>query len=81
MISTSHAQELAADLLAAARAAGAEQAEALVVASDDALTRFAGNRIHQNVASSDVELQVRAVIGTKVGVSSSNRVNAAGIEA
>jgi len=81
MISTSRAQELAAELLAAARSAGADQAEALVVASDEALTRFAGNRIHQNVASSDVELQVRAVIGTKVGVSSSNRVDGAGIEA
>jgi predicted Zn-dependent protease len=81
MISTDQAYELADRLLAAAHAAGADQAEALVVAADEALTRFAGNRIHQNVTSSNVELQVRTVVGTQVGVASTNRVHDAGIEA
>jgi PmbA protein len=81
MIDVSRSQELAASALVAARAAGAEQAEAIVVASDAALTRFAGNRIHQNVASSDNELQVRAVIGTKIGVASTNRLDADGLTA
>jgi predicted Zn-dependent protease len=81
MISTERAYELAAALLEAARAAGSDQAEALVVASDDALTRFAGNRIHQNVASTDTELQLRAVVGSQVGVASTNATDAAGIEA
>lgn len=63
MIPTHRAQELAVALLEAAGAAGSDQAEALVVASDDALTRFAGNRIHQNVASTDTELQLRVVVG------------------
>ncbi len=80
MIPIEHAQELAAALLDAARGAGAQQVEALAVASDAALTRFAGNRIHQNVASTDVELQVRAVVGTQVGVASTNATDAAGIE-
>jgi PmbA protein len=81
MISTKQAQDLAASLLEAGRAAGADQSEALVVVADEALTRFAGNRIHQNVAYSDVELQLRAVVGSQVGVASTNAVDAAGIAA
>ena len=81
MITTQLAQELAASLLEAAQSAGADQSEAIVVAADEALTRFAGNRIHQNVASSDVELQLRAVVGSRVGVASTNAVDAAGIAA
>lgn len=81
MIPTHRAQELAVALLEAAGAAGSDQAEALVVASDDALTRFAGNRIHQNVASTDTELQLRVVVGSQVGVASTNDTDAAGIAA
>ena len=81
MIDVTRARELAAAAVKGALAAGAEQSEALLVASDSALTRFAGNRIHQNVASEDTELQVRAVIGTKVGVASTNRTDEAGIVA
>jgi PmbA protein len=81
VISTDRARQLAAAALEAARDAGADEAEAIVVASDDALTRFAGNRVHQNVASSDVELQVRAVAGQRTGVASSNALDAAGVAA
>jgi predicted Zn-dependent protease len=81
VIATEHAREFAAAALAAARDAGADQAEALVVATEGALTRFAGNRVHQNVASDDVEIQVRAVIGPQTGVASTNAVDAAGIAA
>jgi PmbA protein len=81
MIDATRSQEFAASALDAARAAGAEQAEAIVVAVDSSLTRFAGNRIHQNVSSDDTELQVRAVIGTKVGVATTNRVDAEGVAA
>lgn len=79
MIETSKGRALAFDAIAAALAAGAEQAEAIVAASDHALTRFAGNRIHQNVASSDAEVSVRAVIGTRIGVASTNRIDAEGL--
>ena len=47
------ARAIAGRAVEAALAAGATQAEALVASSDSALTRFANNRIHQNVASSD----------------------------
>ena len=80
MIDTSRSRTLAADAVASARAAGAEQAEAIVAASENALTRFAGNRIHQNMASEDAEVSVRAVIGTRIGVASTNRVDAEGLE-
>ena len=81
MIPVERAHEIAAELVAASLAAGADQAEALIVASDDALTRFAANRIHQNVESSNLEVQVRAVAGSQVGVASSNRVDDAGLAA
>lgn len=53
----------------------ADEAEALVSVSDGALTRFAGNRIHQNVAQSDSQVSVRAVLGRRVGVASTNRLD------
>jgi PmbA protein len=55
--------------------AGAEQAEALVASSSAALTRFANNRVHQNVASEDISVSVRAVLGRRVGVASTNRTD------
>jgi len=67
------ARELARRAVDAALTAGASQAEALVLSSDTALTRFANNRVHQNVASSDTGVSVRAVVGRRVGVASTNR--------
>ncbi|MDO8963819.1 MAG: TldD/PmbA family protein [Coriobacteriia bacterium] len=81
MITTQRANELAAVAVAAALDAGADQAEALVMASESALTRFANNHIHQNVASEDGALSVRAVIGTRVGVASTNRNGAGDLRA
>ena len=51
----------------------ADDAEAVVASTSSALTRFAGNRIHQNVAETDTELTIRAVLGTKTGVATTNR--------
>jgi PmbA protein len=81
MIETSRARLLAQAAVEAAVAAGAEQAEALVLAGDDALTRFANNRVHQNVRSEDAGLSVRAVIGTRIGVASTNRTEADDVSA
>ncbi len=53
----------------------ADEAEALVVAESSALTRFANNRINQNVAEDNALLSVRAVIGKCVGVASTNRLD------
>lgn len=73
------ARELARRAVGIAEAAGAGQAEALVVASSSALTRFANNRIHQNVAWQDAGISIRAVIGRRVGVASTNRSGEAAI--
>ncbi len=53
----------------------ADEAEAVVTANDAALTRFANNRIHQNVAEEDTSVSVRAVLGTRTGVASTNRLD------
>ena len=69
----------AAEALALARRAveltSADEAEALVVDETLALTRFAGNHIHQNVAEEDALVSVRAVLGTRIGVASTNRTD------
>ncbi|HUT19185.1 MAG TPA: TldD/PmbA family protein [Anaerolineae bacterium] len=50
----------------------ADQTEVLIEGSDEQLTRFAANSIHQNVSETDVAVRVRAVFGKKVGVASGN---------
>ncbi len=57
----------------------ADQTEALLLAQDSALTRFAANVIHQNVAESSAELRVRAVLGQRVGVATTRDVSATGV--
>ena len=52
-----------------------------MVAGDSALTRFANSEIHQNVASSEVFVNLRFVVGRRVGVASSGRVDPEGIRA
>jgi predicted Zn-dependent protease len=56
-----------------------QHTEALVLAQDFALTRFATNRIHQNVRQHDATLQVRAVDHDRIGVASTNKLDEAGI--
>jgi len=55
---------------------GADQAEVLLSTSDEALTRFANNTIHQNVAERNSMLRVRAVIGKRIGVATANSLEA-----
>jgi predicted Zn-dependent protease len=76
----------AADALALAEAAlahamsdGATEAEALVMAEDSALTRFANSEIHQNVAETNVVVNLRVVVGKRVGVASSGRTDDEGL--
>jgi len=57
------------------RASRADQTEVEVFANDSALTRFANNYIHQNVEHSDVDVRVRAVIGKKIGIASTNETS------
>jgi predicted Zn-dependent protease len=55
--------------------AGADEAEALVMREDGALTRFANSEIHQNVAQTDVAINLRVARGKRVGVASSGRTD------
>ncbi|HLG73152.1 MAG TPA: TldD/PmbA family protein [Chloroflexota bacterium] len=57
----------------------ADQAEVLLSTSDEALTRFANNTIHQNVAERNSSLHVRAVIGKRIGVARANSLEAQAI--
>ena len=59
--------------------ATSQHVEALVIAQDLALTRFATNRIHQNVREHDATLQVRVVDHDRIGVASTNKLDEAGI--
>jgi predicted Zn-dependent protease len=66
------ARELAARVVALTQA---DSAEAIVVSAEDSLTRFAENRIHQNVTEADTRVSVRAVLGDRQGVASTNRLD------
>src|ERR1700716_3855010 len=55
----------------------AEQTEVMVTEWDSALTRFANNGIHQNVAERDATVRVRVVKDGKTGVASINQLNEA----
>lgn len=59
----------------------ADEAEAVVIDDSSALTRFANNQIHQNVAEDDTSVSVRAVLGRRVGVASTNRTDDASLRA
>lgn len=73
MLSPNEARDLAKRAVALTTAA--DQAEALVVAESSALTRFANNRINQNVAEENALVNVRAVVGKRQGVASTNRLD------
>ena len=61
------------------RTSTAGATEALYLAQDSALTRFATNRIHQNVREHDATLQVRVIDRDRIGVASTNVLDAGGI--
>jgi predicted Zn-dependent protease len=66
---------LAERTLGHAERAGATEAEVLIMAEDAALTRFANSEIHQNVAEANVRVAVRFVVGRRVGVASTGRLD------
>ncbi len=53
----------------------AEQTEVVYLATESALTRFANDFIHQNVAEKNHELRVRAIVGKRTGVATTNRLD------
>ena len=70
---------LAEAAIALATRDGVTEAEALVTAEDSALTRFANSEIHQNVAETNVAINLRVVIGKRVGVASTSRTDPEGL--
>jgi PmbA protein len=71
--------ELAEEAVRLATADGATQAEAVVTAEDAALTRFANSEIHQNVAETNAQLNLRFVVGKRIGVASTGRLDPEGL--
>ena len=65
--------------VAAAQQNGGEQVEAVVIARNAALTRFANAAIHQNVVSREAELRVRVVRGKRVAIVTTDRLDDDGI--
>ena len=72
---------LAENVVDRALAAGATEAEVLVIADDSALTRFANSEIHQNVAESNVLVNLRFVVGRRIAVASTGRMDEEGLAA
>jgi PmbA protein len=68
-------QHLSALAERALTASGADQTEVVIAGGEVAVTRFANSAIHQNVDELDLELRVRAVVGTRVGVAIGNRTD------
>ena len=70
-----NAEAIFGQVVDAARALGVTEIEAIVADSDEALTRFANNVIHQNVAERTTHLSVRPVIDGRTARASTNRLS------
>jgi predicted Zn-dependent protease len=57
----------------------ADQVEAVLMAGESALTRFANNTIHQNVAEANATLYVKAVTGSRTGSATTNDLSDEGL--
>jgi predicted Zn-dependent protease len=55
-------------------ASPADQTEVMIGANESALTRFANSTIHQNVFEATVDVRIRAVVGSRVGVATTNQL-------
>jgi PmbA protein len=78
-LSPERCRELFAEVQRAARARGVPDVEAMFIGNQEALTRFANNSIHQNVAEQSQWLSVRVLLDAKTARASTNRLDAASI--
>jgi predicted Zn-dependent protease len=67
--------QIAERVLGFAEAEGASEAEVLVLGGAEQLTRFASSQIHQNVAETNTQVNLRFVLGRQIGVASTNRMS------
>jgi PmbA protein len=81
MIDEKQCRQWFAEAARAATRIGARGVEVMVAARGEALTRFANNAIHQNVAEQTRTLSVRVVVGKATARASTNRVDREGIRA
>ena len=58
----------------------ADETETVLLGLDEQLTRFANNTIHQHVAEANRHLVVRAILGRRAGVATTNDLTEAGLE-
>jgi predicted Zn-dependent protease len=75
------AAEIFGQVVDAARAQGVTEIEAMMGGGSHALTRFANNAIHQNVAEHDRHLSVRPVVDGRTARAGTNRLSREGIRA
>lgn len=62
------------------RRCGNSRAEVLLFVEESALTRFANNHIHQNMAGQDIRLIVRVFHGKRMGTVTTNRLDAEALD-
>jgi predicted Zn-dependent protease len=74
-------QDLAHDLIQQIlKRCGNNPAEVVLIAKEHALTRFANNGIHQNVAEFNLTIYLRFMLGKHLGMASTNRSEPAALD-
>ena len=58
----------------------AQETDIYLSSQDLGLSRFAGGAIHQNVAHSNIVLNIRAVAGKRLGRATTNNLSDAGVQ-
>ena len=77
MIEEREAQKISESIM---RRCKGNSAEVTLEFYDSALTRFANNIIHQNVAEHDTQVTLRYFIGKQIGAASTNRLDETGLD-
>jgi PmbA protein len=73
LLTRARCEEIFGRVAAAARSEGVAEVEAMLAVGMNALTRFANNTIHQNVAERGGHISVRAIIDGRTARANSNR--------
>lgn len=77
MLTKTEAQNLCQKVL---KRSGNNDAELILMVEDNALTRFANNTIHQNVAELNLKLTLRILAGKRSGLAATNRTDEAALD-
>src|SRR6478609_8233796 len=80
LLNRAHCEEMFGIAQKAANALGVSDIEMILSASTDALTRFANNTIHQNVAERIHHISVRVLRDQRTARASTNRLDRTSIE-